>query len=63
MISMVARPMPGGSSQAVERQSGPSGCGSAPVPGAWHWGTDWDEALRLAAEVIELRLRHGYVVK
>ena len=40
-----------------------SACESAPVPGAWHWGADRDEALRLAAEVIELRLRHGYVVK
>jgi len=28
-----------------------------------HECADWDEALRLAAEVIELRLRHGYVVK
>ena len=24
---------------------------------------DWNEALRLAAEVIELRLRRGYVIR
>ena len=27
----------------------------------WSLGADRDQALRLAAEVIELRLRHGYV--